>query len=226
MWNQDGYNSEFYEADTFNRFKCGYPPASSADWGWIQLMFSSLNNNGKAAIVLDTGSVTRGSGNKGSNREKEIRKAFVDNDWIEAVLLLPENLFYNAAGPGIILILNRNKQKERKNKIMLINASLEFEKGRPKNFIPDDKIKKIVRAFHDWKSIDKFTKIISNEEVGGNDYNLSPSRYIGNGKEEEYRNVDEILVELAELEDERERTDRELNEIMKKITQRGYLKEE
>ena len=226
MWNQDGYNSEFYESDTFNRFNNGYPPASSADWGWIQLMFASLNKNGKAAIVLDTGSVARGSGNKGSNREKEIRKAFVDNDWIEAILLLPENLFYNTTAPGIILILNKNKPKERKDRIMLINTSLEFEKGRPKNFIPDDNIEKIAKAFHDWKNIDKFTKIISNEEVGGNDYNLSPSRYVGNGKEEEYRNVDEILVELAELEEEREKTDRELNEIMKKITQRGFLKEE
>ena len=226
MWNQDGYDSEFYEADTFNRFECGYPPASSADWGWLQLMFSSLNKNGKAAIVLDTGSVARGSGNKGSNREKEIRKAFVDNDWIEAVLLLPENLFYNTTAPGIILILNKNKPKERKNRIMLINASLEFEKGRPKNFIPDDKIEKIAKVFHDWKNIDKFTKIITNEEAEKNDYNLSPSRYVGNGKEEEYRDVDEILVELAELEEERQKTDRELNEIMKKITQRGFLKEE
>ena len=226
MWNQDGYDSEFYEADTFNRFECGYPPASSADWGWLQLMFASLNKNGKAAIVLDTGSVARGSGNKGSNREKEIRKAFVDSDWIEAVLLLPENLFYNTTAPGIILVLNKDKPKERKNRIMLINASLEFEKGRPKNFIPDDKIKKISKAFHDWKSIDKLTEIITNEEAEKNDYNLSPSRYVGNGKEEEYRDVDEILVELTELEEEREKTDRELNEIMKKITQKGFLKQE
>jgi len=223
MWNQDGYNSEFYESDTFNRFNNGYPPASSADWGWIQLMFASLNKNGKAAIVLDTGSVSRGSGNKGSNREKEIRKAFVDSDWIEAVLLLPENLFYNTTAPGIILILNKNKLKERKNRIMLINAYLEFEKGRPKNFIPDEKIKKIAKVFHDWTSIDKFTKIITKEEVEKNDYNLSPSRYVGNGKEEEYRDIDEILVELAELEEGREKTDRELNEIMKKIGYKGFL---
>ncbi|MDO9465361.1 MAG: class I SAM-dependent DNA methyltransferase [bacterium] len=226
MWNQDGYNSEFYESDTFNRFNNGYPPTSSADWGWIQLMFASLNKNGKAAIVLDTGSVARGSGNKGSNREKEIRKAFVDSDWIEAVLLLPENLFYNTTAPGIILILNKNKPKERKDRIMLMNTSLEFEKGRPKNFIPDDKIEKIAKAFHDWKNIDKFTRIITNQEAEKNDYNLSPSRYVGNGKEEEYRDVDEILVELAELEEERKKTDRELNEIMKNITQRGFLKEE
>jgi len=189
-------------------------------------MFASLNKSGKAAIILDTGSVSRGSGNKGSNREKEIRKAFVDNDWIETVLLLPENLFYNTTAPGIILVLNKDKLKERKNRIMLINASLEFEKGRPKNFIPDDKIKKISKAFHDWKNIDKLTKIITNEEAEKNDYNLSPSRYVGNNKEEEYRDVEEILVELAELEEEREKTDRELNEIMKRITQKGFLKQE
>ena len=225
MWNQDGYDTEFYEADAFNRFESGYPPASSADWGWIQLMFASLNKNGKAAIILDTGSVARGSGNKGSNREKKIRKAFVDSDWIEVVLLLPENLFYNTTAPGIILILNKNKLKERKNSIMLINASLEFEKGRPKNFIPDDKIEKIAKVFHDWKNIDKFTKIITNQEAGGNDYNLSPSRYVGNGKEEEYRDVDEILVELAELEEERTKTDKELNAIMKKIGYKGFLEQ-
>lgn len=226
MWNQDGYDAEFYESDTFNRFERGYPPASSADWGWAQLMFASLNKSGKAAIVLDTGSVSRGSGNKGGNREKEIRKAFVDNDWIETVLLLPENLFYNTTAPGIILVLNKDKPKERKNRIMLINASLEFEKGRPKNFIPDDKIKKISKAFHDWKSIDKLTKIITNEEAEKNDYNLSPSRYVGNDEEEEYRDVDEILIELAELEEEREKTDKELNEIMRKITQKGFLEQE
>ncbi|MBU1367388.1 MAG: type I restriction-modification system subunit M [Candidatus Omnitrophica bacterium] len=225
MWNQDGYTEDFYEADTFNRFENGYPPASSADWGWVQLMFASLNDNGKAAIVLDTGAVSRGSGNQGSNKEKDIRRKFVDKDWIEAVLLLPENLFYNTTAPGIVLILNRNKPRDRKGKIMLINASLEFEKGRPKNFIPDDKIKKIAKAFHDWKSIDKFTQIISNEEAAKNDYNLSPSRYVSNGKEEEYRDVEEILVELAELEEDRTKTDKELNSIMKKIGYKGFSKE-
>ncbi len=223
MWNQDGYDTEFYEADAFNRFESGYPPASSADWGWVQHMVASLNDNGKAAIVLDTGSVTRGSGNQGSNREKEIRQKFVDKDLIEAVLLLPENLFYNATGPGIILIINKNKAKERKHKIILINASMEFEKGKPKNFIPDGGIKKIAKAFHDWKSIDKFTKIITNEEAAKNDYNMSPSKYVGNNKEEEYRDVEEILVELAELEEERTKTDKELNSIMKKIGYKGFL---
>lgn len=116
-----------------------------------------------------------------------------------------------------------DKAKERKGKLMLINASSEFEKGKPKNFIPDDKIIKIARAVHDWKDIDKFTKIITNEEASKNDYNLSPSRYVGNNEEEEYQDVAEILVELAELEEDRLKTDKELNSIMKKIGYKGFL---
>lgn len=95
MWNQDGYDNEFYESDTYNRFSSGYLPASSADWGWVQHMAASLDDKGRAAIVLDTGAVSRGSGSQGANKEKEIRKAFVEKDWIEGVVLLPDNLFYN-----------------------------------------------------------------------------------------------------------------------------------
>ncbi len=89
MWNQDGYNIDFYDADPFDRFRFGYSPASSADWGWVQHMFASLNKHGRAVIVLDTGAVSRGSGGKGSNRERDIRKQFVDGDLIEGVILLP-----------------------------------------------------------------------------------------------------------------------------------------
>ena len=148
----------------------------------------------------------------------------MDNDWIEAVLLLPENLFYNTTAPGIVLFLNKNKPKEKKNKVMLINASLEFEKGRPKNFIPDDKIKNIAKAFHGFKDIDKFVKVIAKDEAMKNDYNLSPSRYVGNSQDEEYRDVEEILVELAELEHDRLKTDKELNGILKKIGYKGFLR--
>ncbi|MFH0989741.1 MAG: N-6 DNA methylase [bacterium] len=202
MWNQDGYDSDFYENDTYERFKRGYPPASSADWGWVQLMDASLNKKGRMAVVLDTGAVSRGSGSQGSNKEKDIRKAFVDADLIDAVLLLPDNLFYNTTAAGIILMLNKNKPKERRDKIILINASQEFEKGRPKNFLPDEKIHKIAKAYHDFKSIDRFTKVISIEEAVKNDYNLSPSRYIETEAAEEYREILVLLEELKVLERE------------------------
>lgn len=135
MWNQKNYNESFYDHDQWGRLSFGTPPGSSADWGWVQHMLASLNDNGRAAVVLDTGAVSRGSGSKSASKEKEIRKAFVEHDWIEGVILLPENLFYNTTAPGIILLLNRNKAPERRGQIILVNASAFFTKEKPKNVL-------------------------------------------------------------------------------------------
>ncbi len=122
-------------ADNANRFTYGTPPSSSADWAWAQHMLTSLKDNGRATIVLDTGAVSRGSGSKHTDRERDIRKKFVEEDLIEGIVLLPENLFYNTTAPGIILLLNCNKPAERKAQFLLINLSQHFEKGKPKNIL-------------------------------------------------------------------------------------------
>ena len=109
MWNQKEYNDAFYANDSWGRFTYGVPPSSSADWAWVQHILASLKETGRAAIVLDTGAVSRGSGSVQTSRERDIRKGFVENDLIEGVILLPENLFYNTTAPGIILLLNRSK---------------------------------------------------------------------------------------------------------------------
>jgi type I restriction enzyme M protein len=128
MWNQN-FPTSMYENDPFERFSRGIPPGSSADWGWVQHMLASLEPNGRMAVVLDTGAVSRGSGNQGSNRERDIRKACVEADLVEAVFLLPENLFYNTTAQGIIMVLN--KAKPHPGEILLVNASKLFVKGSP-----------------------------------------------------------------------------------------------
>src|SRR6185437_4681053 len=85
MWNQDNYGESLYENDQWKRFERGAAPSSSADWGWLQHIAASMNDSGCAAVVLDTGAVSRGSGSKSSNKEKTIRQAFVEGDLIEAV---------------------------------------------------------------------------------------------------------------------------------------------
>ena len=217
MWNQDTFVEKDYENDELDRFKAGIPPASKADWGWVQHILASLKDNGKAAVVLDTGAVSRGSGNASSNKEKEIRKWFVEQDLVEGVLYLPENLFYNTTAPGIVLFLNKNKSKNRKDKIFLVNASLDFEKGDPKNFIPEASQKKIVDAFLKWKEIEKFSRVVVKGEVVKNDYNISPSRYIHTADAEEHRPIAEIVEELYELEDGAKAVDKELKNILRKI---------
>jgi hypothetical protein len=85
-------------------------------------------------LVLDTGAASRGSGNANRNKEKAVRQWFVEQDLIEGVVYLPENLFYNTSAPGMLLFLNRNKPKDRRGKLFLVNASQVVEKGDPKNF--------------------------------------------------------------------------------------------
>lgn len=219
MWNQKSFEQKDYENDELERFISGIPPTSSADWGWMQHIFASLKDGGKAAVVLDTGGVSRGSGNAGSNKEKDIRKWYVDNDFIESVLYLPENLFYNTTAPGVVIFINKNKTKDKKNKVLLVNASLEFEKGDPKNYIPEASQRKIVDVFMKWKDTEKLSKVVTSDEIIKNDYNISPSRYIHTAEAEEYRPIGEIVEELNGLNGEAKEIDKDLKTILKKM---GY----
>ena len=217
MWNQEGYDETFYENDNWNRFTYGIAPNSSADWGWVQHILASLKDGGHAAIVLDTGAVSRGSGSKQTNRERDIRKKFVEEDIIEGVVLLPENLFYNTSAPGIILLLNRNKPAERKNQILLINLSQHFEKGKPKNMLTDEGIDVAREVYQMWESREKLSNVITLEDAQKTDYNLSPSQFVDVGDKVEYRPVNEILADLTEARIAREKADNALEDVLARL---------
>jgi len=159
--------------------------------------------------------VSRGSGNQGSNRERDIRRAFVEADLIEAVVLLPENLFYNTSAPGIILVVNRAKR--RPGEILLINASKLFAKGRPKNYLTEQYIRQIAAVYHDWKTEDSVSAIITKEEAARNDYNLSPSRYVATDQKEDILPLEEAVVLLREAEEERAEADRGLAQVLRSL---------
>jgi type I restriction enzyme M protein len=216
MWNQDWFSEQDYDADELGRFPkgAGFPGKQSADWGWVQHILASLNENGRAAVVLDTGAVSRGSGSANITKEKQVRRWFVDNDLIEGVIYLPENLFYNTPAPGIILFLNKNKPAARKGRLFLLNAGREFEKGDPKNYITDEGIARIAETFKAWREEDKFSLVASRDEIVKNDYNISPSRYIHTGSSEEYRPINEIWFELHETEEETKQINEQLKRIM------------
>jgi type I restriction enzyme M protein len=217
MWNQD-FPASSYEHDPFDRFHYGAPPASSADWGWVQHMLASLGDGGRMAVVLDTGAVSRGSGNQGSNRERDVRKALVEGDMltpgdlIEAVVLLPENLFYNTTAPGIVVLLNRRKRHP--GEVLLINASRLFAKGRPKNYLTDEHVAQIAALYHDWRVEEGVSAIVSKAEVVRNDYNLSPSRYVSSAEKDEVLPLEDAVVLLREAEEERAKADTELDRVL------------
>jgi len=219
MWNQDWFKETDYDADELNRFpkEAGFPGKSSADWGWVQHIAASLNGTGRAAVVLDTGAASRGSGNAGTSKEKDVRKYFVEQDWIEGVIYLPENLFYNTSAPGILLFLNRAKPQAQQDKLLLINASLVFEKGDPKNFIPEAGIERIARTFVEWREEEKFCQIVDKARIRKEDYNISPSRYIHVSEAEEQRKISDLIKELTDLEREAAQTNTQLLKIFAEL---------
>jgi type I restriction enzyme M protein len=218
MWNQDWWTEKDYDADELDRFPKGAGfPGRKADWGWVQIVLASMNSKGRAAIVLDTGAASRGSGNTNSNKEKDVRKWFVEQDLIEGVIYLPENLFYNTTAPGIILVLNKAKPKDRQGRFFLLNASREFVKGDPKNYIPDDAILHIAETCSSWKEIEKYSRIVTREEIAKNDFNISPSRYIHTGEADEYRPIPEIVEELEALDSEIQCTSTALKSILQTL---------
>jgi len=217
MWNQP-FDSGVFENDPFGRFEeQGGVTSGKGDWAWLQHTLASLKDTGRAAVVLDTGAVTRGSGSKNEDKERNIRKWFVEHDLIDGVILLPEDLFYNTPSPGIIIVLRKNKPKDRKGKIVLVNASREFRKGTPKNFMTDEGVKKIAEAFLSAKPEDGFLSVITNDEAAKKDFDIFPSRYLANGDDQTIRALPGLLKELAVLTEQALQLDSELLPILSKL---------
>lgn len=211
MWNQD-IAVATYEGDPYERFGFGIPPASTADWGWVQHMLRSLTDKGRMAVVLDTGAVSRGSGSTGTNRERNIRKRFVEEDLVEAVILLPENLFYNTSAPGIVMVANRAKR--HRGEVLLINASTQFEKGRPKNHLSERHVERIGTVYEAWDAAEGLASVVTTENIAKNDFNLSPGRYVTVDGAAETMALEDAVVLLREAEEEREAADLALRSVL------------
>lgn len=214
MWNQD-FPEDVYRNDASGRFSFGIPPASSADWGWVQHMVSSLRPQGRMAIVLDTGAVSRGSGNVGTSRERDIRKRFVESDLIEGVILLPENLFYNTTASGIVMMFNQHKAHS--NEILFVNASERFLKGKPKNEMTDDDVALIHNLFTDWKTVDRLSSVVNITDIVSNDYNLSPDQYVGMGLTSSALPLEDAVQMLRSADAERKDAESKLWQLLTEL---------
>ncbi len=218
-WNQDGYDEKRLKQAEFwkSRFKYGFVPKQSADWAWIQHMLASANEEkGRLGIVIDNGCLFRGG------KEKAIRQNIIEDDGclIETIILLPEKLFYNTGAPGAILILNKNKPESRKNKILFINASTEFEKHpdvRKLNILSKENIKKIQEVHDNFKNEKGFSRVVDLEEIRENDYNLNVPLYVFPEEEQEDIDIDKEWKELKELDKEKEILDKKIESFLKEI---------
>ena len=217
MWNQP-FDSDFFANDPFDRFRtAGGPTTGKGDWAWLQHTLACMKERGRAAVVLDTGGVTRGSGSKHEDRERNIRKWFVDHDLIDGVILLPDNLFYNTTAAGVIVVLSKHKPEARKGKIVLLNASRRVKKGRPKNYIPEEDIRPLAAAFVKGEPVEGEIAVITQEQAAEADYNLSPSRWVGQVSSVEVGSVSELLNDLLSLDDESRQLSVTLSKLLARV---------
>ena len=217
MWNQD-FAQDTFENDPFDRFRAaGGVTTGRGDWAWLQHTLSCLNERGRAAVVLDTGAVTRGSGSKNEDRERNIRRWFVERDLIDGVILLPDNLFYNTSAAGIIVVLAKRQPEARKGKIVLINASRRVGKGRPKNFIPPEDIQPVAAMFLKGEPVEGEVAVITREQAEEADYNLSPSRWVGQLAGGEEANLQDVMERFEAIVAEEAAVSADLQVVLSKL---------
>ena len=201
------------------RFGFGFVPRQSADWAWIQHMIASARDDGsRVGIVIDNGCLFRGG------KERAVRSAVLSekNDLVECVILLSEKLFYNTGAPGAIIIFNKHKPAERRGKVLFINASKEFEQHpevRKLNRLGDNNIKKIADAYKSFSEEKGFSRVVSLKEIAQNDYSLNVTLYVMRDEEGEGIDIARELVELRELERQRQEVASKLEQYITELTQ-------
>jgi len=215
-WNQDGYDEGNLSKDNIKQIynsivDAGYTPKTTADWAWVQLMLYYAKR--KVGVILDQGALFRGG------KEENIRRGIVKSDLLEAVILLPEKLFYNTQAAGIILVFNKEKPAERKGKVIFIDASelyIKHPEIRKLNQLSEENIAKIVEMYKDFKDFKNYARVVSLDEIEKNSYNLNVSLYVQKDNEIEKIDIFKEFEELKSLEEERQ-------SIMEKLE--SYLEE-
>lgn len=219
MWNQP-IAPDLFANDPFDRFRtAGGITSGKGDWAWLQHTLACLNEHGRAAVVLDTGAVTRGSGSKNEDKERNIRKWFVDRDLIDGVILLPENLFYNTTAAGVIVVLAKRKPTARKDTIVLLNASRHYSKGKPKNYLPEEDIRHLAATYIRGEPVEGELMVITKQQAEEGDYNLSPSRWIAQAAAVGGASLKDLIAEAKGLSDAGRDIDATLFTMLAKIAE-------
>ncbi len=175
-------------------------PATKADFAFILHMVYQLNDSGTMAVVLPHGVLFRGAA------EGKIRKYIIqEQNFLDAVIGLPANLFYGTSIPACILVFKRCRVDD--DNILFIDASQEFEKIGNQNALADEHVEKILHAVQRRESIDKYAYVASLDEVRENDYNLNIPRYVDTFEEEEPVDLEAVVSELRALEADMQETD-------------------
>lgn len=184
-------------------------PKGKADLAFIMHSLSWLATNGTAAIVCFPGIMYRGGA------EQKIRKYLVDNNYIDCIIQLPDNLFFGTSIATCIMVLKKGKAE---SKTLFIDASKECVKVTNSNKLTEENIENILKVFTERKEkIDYVSRLVNNDEIAQNEYNLSVSSYVEAEDTREVIDIKDLNAQIAEIVEKENKLRAEIDKIIAKI---------
>ena len=204
----DKWGHDDAEHDKFSRFRRGIPPKTKGDYAFILHMIETLKpDTGRMGVVVPHGVLFRGSS------EGQIRQKLIEENLLDAVIGLPEKLFYGTGIPAAILLFRKDKHDTN---VLFIDASRECKAGKNQNLLTAENIRKVLETYQTGKSVEKYAYIASLAEIRENDYNLNIPRYVDTFEEEE-------TIDLMAVRRERLQLQQQLAALETEMA--GYLEE-
>lgn len=204
----DKWGHDDAEHDKFSRFRRGIPPKTKGDYAFILHMIETLKpDTGRMGVVVPHGVLFRGSS------EGQIRQKLIEENLLDAVIGLPEKLFYGTGIPAAILLFRKDKHDTN---VLFIDASRECKAGKNQNLLTAENIRKVLETYQTGKSVEKYAYLASLAEIRENDYNLNIPRYVDTFEEEE-------TIDLMAVRRERLQLQQQLAALETEMA--GYLKE-
>ncbi len=184
------WGAENWANDPYGRNVAGVPPKVKGDMAWVQHMIKSMNSTGRMTVVLPHGALFR----KGA--ERKIRKELLEQDMLEAVVGLGPNIFYGTKLAACVMVFKQNKDADKKNKVLFIDASDQVRVGRAQNYLEPNNVNQIFDWFTAYQDVENYVKVASKADLEENDYNLNIPLYVEKIIEDNLPSVEDALTDL------------------------------
>lgn len=187
------WGDDVWSSDPYGRNFAGMPPAKSGDYAWVQHMIQSMApKSGRMAVVLPHGALFR------MGAEGKIREKLLGMDILDAIIGLGPNLFYGTGLAACILVFRQKKPKDQRKKVLIVDASKEFKKGRAQNELLPDQVDRIYEWYSAHEDVAGVARLVPLDEIKANDWNLNIARYVEPVVEEDTRSVADALTNLTD----------------------------
>ncbi|HLO28288.1 MAG TPA: class I SAM-dependent DNA methyltransferase [Anaerolineales bacterium] len=204
------WGREIWESDQWGRAFAGLPTDSNGDFAWVQHMVKSMaEKRGRMAVVLPQGALFRGG------VEGQIRKYLLEQDWVETVIGLAPNLFYGTGLAACILILKKKKSKERTGKVLIVDASSLFRKGRAQNYLDPEYAEQIAMWVNQFEDVPDRARVVTLRQIQEEDWTLNISRYVLPPIGEDIPPLDVALEEFKAAWEQTQQAENKLRELLK-----------